>query len=87
MRWAHGVIDGREVGYGVDAVCDRPDCSTKIDRGVDFRCGGPYSDYGCGGYFCYAHLFTSLDDDEGEQYCGLCDWQPDDPTVDEQDVW
>ena len=29
---------GRWAGYGVPAECDRPDCATKIDRGLAYRC-------------------------------------------------
>ena len=29
---------GRWSGYGVQAECDRPDCATKIDRGLAYRC-------------------------------------------------
>lgn len=29
---------GRWSGYGVPAECDRPDCATKIDRGLAYRC-------------------------------------------------
>ena len=29
---------GRWSGCGVPAECDRPDCATKIDRGLAYRC-------------------------------------------------
>lgn len=49
---------GRDVGYGVPAICDHPDCSEQIDRGLAYVCcrqqifGG---DDGCGLYFCESH--------------------------------
>lgn len=48
----------RDIGYGVPAVCDHPDCNEEIDRGLGFVCGGePYGgDRGCGLYFCGKHL-------------------------------
>ena len=58
MGWAHGVIDGREVGYGVEAECDQPGCSAQIDRGLSFRCGGYDFDAGCGNYYCWEHLYV-----------------------------
>lgn len=47
----------RDIGYGVPAICDHPDCTEKIDRGLGYVCGGqPYGgDDGCGLYFCEAH--------------------------------
>ena len=48
----------RDIGYGVPAICDHPDCNEKIDRGLSHVCGGePYGgEEGCGLYFCYKHL-------------------------------
>ena len=60
MSWAIGYDDfwKRDIGYGVPAFCDHPDCNEKIDRGLAFVCGGePYGgDDGCGLYFCEKHL-------------------------------
>ena len=60
MGWSIGYDSGwdRDIGYGVPAYCDHPDCNKKIDRGLAHVCGGePYGgDRGCGLYFCYAHL-------------------------------
>lgn len=53
----------RDIGYGVPAACDHPDCNTEIDRGLSYICGGePYGgDDGCGLYFCAKHQnFASL---------------------------
>lgn len=60
MGWSVGYdrFWQRDIGYGVPAVCDHPDCNTKIDRGLSYVCGGePYGGrYGCGLYFCDKHL-------------------------------
>jgi hypothetical protein len=55
--------DGREAGYGVEAVCDEPGCAEEIDRGLGYLCGtdpGEPED-GCGGYFCGAHDFHHIE--------------------------
>lgn len=61
MSWAIGFDDtwNRDIGYGVPANCDHPNCNAKIDRGLSYVCGGePYGgDDGCGLYFCGKHLF------------------------------
>lgn len=48
----------RDIGYGVPAICDHPECSEKIDRGLAYVCGGnPHGgDHGCGLFFCDSHL-------------------------------
>lgn len=60
MGWAVGEgKDGRDIGYGVPALCDHPDCNEKIDRGLSFVCGminTEGEDRGCGLHFCTAHL-------------------------------
>ncbi len=63
----------RWAGYGVPAVCDYPDCTTKIDRGLAYKCEGDlmYADDededdegtrgdACGLYFCTEHSPHSL---------------------------
>lgn len=61
MGWSIGFDDdwNRDVGYGVPAVCDHPECSADIDRGLSYVCGSdPYGGAnGCGLYFCEKHLF------------------------------
>jgi hypothetical protein len=59
MGWAYGVVDGREVGYSVDAICDQDGCNAEIDRGLGYCCGGMHggAEHGCGNYFCGEHLF------------------------------
>ena len=69
MSWAVGYDENwkRDIGYGVPAVCDHPECNAKIDRGLAYVCGGePYGgDDGCGLYFCEAHL-------DGYSMCPRC---------------
>jgi hypothetical protein len=59
MGWSIG-WDGtwkRDIGYGVPAYCDHPECSAEIDRGLSYVCGGdPYGgEHGCGLFFCGKH--------------------------------
>lgn len=64
MSWSIGFDTrwGRDIGYGVPAVCDHPDCKRRIDRGLAYVCGGePYGgENGCGLYFCERHGGASL---------------------------
>lgn len=59
MGWSIGYDSSweRDIGYGVPAECDHPDCTAQIDRGLSYVCGEePYGgDAGCGLYFCGAH--------------------------------
>lgn len=57
MGWSVGYENGRDIGYGVPAICDEPDCEADIDRGLDYRCGEYNSNEGCGLYFCSKHLW------------------------------
>lgn len=77
---------GRDIGYGVPAICDHPGCGKKIDRGLAYVCGGDAygGEHGCGLYFCGDHL---THEDRGEDCPPLCercaaDEQPFDPTPD-----
>lgn len=87
MGYAHYTLaDGREAGYSVTDVCNEPDvCNEKIDRGLGYLCGGtPGGDeYGCGGYFCGAHLYGGPDECVGGQ-CARClaAWERDNPEMD-----
>jgi len=60
MSWAVGTgKDGRDVGYGVPALCDHPGCNVKIDRGLPYVCGminTEGEERGCGLHFCQAHM-------------------------------
>lgn len=59
MGWSIGFDShwNRDIGYGVPAVCDHPECNEEIDRGLSYVCGGePYGgEKGCGLYFCLTH--------------------------------
>ena len=60
MGWSVGEgRDGRDIGYGVPALCDHPSCNKHIDRGLSFICGminTDGEDRGCGLHFCASHL-------------------------------
>lgn len=81
MGWAYGVIDGREVGYSVQATCDHPECSAEIDRGLSYFCGNiPGDGLCCGGFFCSNHLsyvFWNSEGDRPRQVCEACrkEWE------------
>lgn len=59
MGWSIGYDSNwnRDIGYGVPAYCDHPDCKAEIDRGLGYVCGGePYGgEHGCGLYVCEHH--------------------------------
>ncbi|MCK9435483.1 MAG: hypothetical protein M0R32_11950, partial [Candidatus Cloacimonetes bacterium] len=59
MGWSYGVVEGKEVGYGVKAICEHPGCKKKIDRGLAYACGNDIgsSDTFCNGFFCGDHLY------------------------------
>jgi len=67
MGWSIGFDSNwnRDIGYGVPAVCDHPDCNERIDRGLSHICCGqePYGGDGCGLYFCGKH----------QSYLGKCE--------------
>jgi hypothetical protein len=77
MGYANYTIhrDGQQIeaGYAVEDICNEDACPVGIDRGLAFLCGDtPGGDeYGCGGYFCEAHLFISTRQGE-PQLCTRC---------------
>ena len=75
MSWSIGFDSNwdRDIGYGVPAPCDHPECDWKIDRGLAHVCGGdPYGgDQGCGLYFCSSHLWFGRSKD-APQLCKRC---------------
>lgn len=85
MGWSIGYDDNwkRDIGYGVPARCDHPDCNEEIDRGLAFACGGePFGgEHGCGLFFCGDHLAGRHDQ------CERCrkGEPPFDPTTDHPD--
>lgn len=72
MGWSLGRDHNwqRDIGYGVPAYCDHPECNEKIDRGLSYVCGGePYGgEFGCGLFFCSEHQLMSENE---EQRCGF----------------
>ncbi|MBR7792350.1 hypothetical protein KDM87_07030 [Undibacterium sp. FT147W] len=62
MSWSIGYDRhwNRDIGYGVPAICDHPECNEKIDRGLSYVCMSeePHGGDGCGLYFCWKHLTT-----------------------------
>ena len=71
MGWEIG-FDGnwnRDIGYGVPAICDHPDCNEEIDRGLGYVCADqePYGgENGCGLFFCSDHQVNP------KQQCERC---------------
>lgn len=61
MGYAVYDVNGRDAGYGVPSICDHPDCSEEIDRGLIYICGNePATDSrGCNLYFCKKHLLLT----------------------------
>lgn len=59
MSWAVGYDQNwkRDIGYGVPAYCDHPECNEEIHRGLAYVCGdAPYGgEHGCGLFFCETH--------------------------------
>lgn len=78
MGWAVGYDPNhrRDIGYGVPAKCDHPDCDADIDRGMAYVCGGDVygGDDGCGLHFCAEHLryVYDLEDNMSPQLCECC---------------
>jgi hypothetical protein len=62
--------DGQQGGYAVEAMCDEPGCTERIDRGLAYLCGTHPggSETSCGGYFCGSHLYHG----RPHQMCGRC---------------
>ena len=76
MSWSVG-FDGdweRDIGYGVPAWCDHPECSKVINRGLAYVCGGePYGgEFGCGLFFCERHLYMLVRSGYARQLCERC---------------
>lgn len=73
MGWSIGYDEDwkRDIGYGVPAVCDHPDCNEEINRGLSYVCGGDAygGSRGCGLYFCEKHLIQHF---KLPQLCERC---------------
>jgi len=65
MVWSIGydAENDRDIGYGVPALCDHPECNNVIDRGLYYVC------VGCGLFFCADHLHIVS---SGFQSCERC---------------
>jgi len=79
MGWAIGYDTtwNRDIGYGVPAICDHPDCDEEIDRGLSYVCADnePYGgEHGCGLYFCSEHMVYHKDEETGDGFycCERC---------------
>lgn len=72
MGWAHCGQDsqGRDIGYGVEAVCDHPGCTTKIDRGLSYVCGDMHGEdeWSCEKYFCTEHRTGLITEPSSDQH-------------------
>lgn len=76
MGWSIGYDDRwkRDIGYGVPALCDHPECGAEIDRGLGYVCGSePYGgEHGCGLYFCSKHRQFAEVNDDCVELCERC---------------
>ncbi|MFB7763553.1 hypothetical protein [Streptomyces xiamenensis] len=74
-------------GYDVKGPCERPNCNTEINRGLDALCGDRpgIPEHGCGGYFCDKELYTAPEGQTGWR-CTDCAGTPqDEPETEPQD--
>ena len=80
MGWSIGYDTNwkRDIGYGVPAECDHPDCNNEINRGLSYVCGGTAfgGEKGCGLYFCSDHLYIGKADDDPQMCERCCDEEP-----------
>ena len=76
MGWSIGWDEHwqRDIGYGVPAYCDYPDCGEEIDRGLAHVCANqePHGGEGCGLYFCGKHHPFCSDGEELYECCEQC---------------
>ena len=83
MGWANCGVDslGRPIGYAFEAICDHPDCTEEINRGLSYACGGMHGagNWYCENYYCDDHMgWPDLEDDEYDKHFpegigdGLC---------------
>ena len=78
MGWSMGHCGEhkRDIGYGVPAPCDHPECNEIIDRGLAYRCcENIHHDASCKGYFCEEHRQNYVYQDE------LADMSPEELKV------
>ena len=76
VSWAVGFDPTwqRDIGYGVPAYCDHPECAVEIDRGLSYVCGGDAygGEHGCGLFFCTGHLLHVARHGATVQLCERC---------------
>lgn len=78
MGWADCGDDsvGRPIGYAFAATCDHDECAARINRGLDYACGGMHGilEVGCENYFCHDHLtyMQHPHDNRSVQVCVGC---------------
>jgi len=76
MGWAVGYDSNweRDIGYGVPAICDHPDCNAEIDRGLGYVCGDDVygGDRGCGLFFCQKHSLSPMSPKLPGRLCERC---------------
>lgn len=78
MSWSIGFDTkwDRDIGYGVPAFCDHPNCNKEIDRGLAYVCGAQQprgGDNGCGLYFCEDHKhYHSFRYGDSGMFCERC---------------
>lgn len=77
MGWSIGYDskNKRDIGYGVPAICDHPECDKEIDRGLAYVCGSDVygGEHGCGLFFCEEHRRHWQEDEHGcYQLCEQC---------------
>ena len=78
MSWAVGFDSrwNRDIGYGVPAICDHPECKKEIDRGLSYVCGNDMygGEHGCGLHFCEKHRSNYVYlDEEGNDSIPVCE--------------
>lgn len=77
MSWEIGFHkeQQRHIGYSVFAICDHPNCTVEIDRGLAYMCcEDPKPSASCEGFYCAEHRdnyvygdeIDDMDDDELE---------------------
>lgn len=76
MGWMNCGEDskGRPIGYGHGATCDEAGCSTEIDRGLFYACGGMHGEdeISCENYFCSEHLYLTESESVSFFLCKAC---------------
>jgi hypothetical protein len=77
MGWSIGYDERwkRDIGYGVPAECDHPDCREQINRGLSYVCADqvPYGGDGCGLFFCETHRGHELPSDASDYSSDCCE--------------